>query len=281
MAIADKMEYLLETKNQIKNAIVKKGVSIEETDSFRSYANKIGQIEGGGGSNQENFWNMRTNGGTNGHGLFAYIPAEICNENFVNFIKKMDTSQIEDFSYMFYYSNFTELSLDEWDMSNASDMSYMFSSSKFRVIDLSNCNINNVLKMSFVFYSALYLLEVDLTNCDTRNLTAINFAFNNCPALTTIKGILNLIKTTNLSSAFGSSSGNAPKLLEEVKIKNLNANGLNLSYCEKLSYDSLIYLINNLVETTTSKTVSLGSVNLAKLTEEEKAIAKEKNWTLA
>ena len=50
MAIAEKLNYLLETKNQIKNAIVEKGVSVSDTDSFRSYANKIAQIKSNGGS---------------------------------------------------------------------------------------------------------------------------------------------------------------------------------------------------------------------------------------
>ena len=44
---ADKLEYLLETKNQIKQAIIDKGVDVSNTDTFRSYATKIGEIQGG------------------------------------------------------------------------------------------------------------------------------------------------------------------------------------------------------------------------------------------
>lgn len=54
MATAEKLNYLLETKNQIKNAIEGKGVSISDTDPFRSYASKIGQIEGSEGSSGSN-----------------------------------------------------------------------------------------------------------------------------------------------------------------------------------------------------------------------------------
>lgn len=50
MTIAEKTDYLLKTKKQIKNAISQKGVSIADTDSFRSYADKIRQIEVGGGT---------------------------------------------------------------------------------------------------------------------------------------------------------------------------------------------------------------------------------------
>ena len=42
--IADKLLYLNETKTAIKDAIVAKGVTVADTDSFRSYADKIGQV---------------------------------------------------------------------------------------------------------------------------------------------------------------------------------------------------------------------------------------------
>ena len=48
MATADKLQYLNETKQQIKAAIIAKGVSVSNTDTFRSYANKIAAIETGG-----------------------------------------------------------------------------------------------------------------------------------------------------------------------------------------------------------------------------------------
>lgn len=47
--ISDKLEYLEGTKSAIKDAIVAKGVAVEDTATFRSYADKIGQISGGGG----------------------------------------------------------------------------------------------------------------------------------------------------------------------------------------------------------------------------------------
>ena len=46
--IADKLTYLNGTKTAIKEAIVAKGVTVTDTDTFRSYAGKIGQISGGG-----------------------------------------------------------------------------------------------------------------------------------------------------------------------------------------------------------------------------------------
>lgn len=43
--IAEKLNYLNTTKANIKNAIIEKGVSVSDNDTFRSYASKIADIE--------------------------------------------------------------------------------------------------------------------------------------------------------------------------------------------------------------------------------------------
>lgn len=44
---ADKLSYLSNTKDAIKSAISAKGVSVSESDTFRSYADKISSIASG------------------------------------------------------------------------------------------------------------------------------------------------------------------------------------------------------------------------------------------
>lgn len=63
----------------------------------------------------------------------------------------------------------------------------------------------------------------------------------------------------------------------------IGQNELNVSACEKLTHDSLMSIINALKTFTdgTTKTVTLGATNIAKLTDAEKAIATQKGWTLA
>lgn len=46
--IAEKLTYLEGTKSAIKDAIIAKGVEVTDTDTFRSYAEKIESIEAGG-----------------------------------------------------------------------------------------------------------------------------------------------------------------------------------------------------------------------------------------
>lgn len=50
--------------------------------------------------------------------------------------------------------------------------------------------------------------------------------------------------------------------------------------CPKLTVDSLLSLLNALADGVTDKTCKIGTTNLAKLTEEQKAIATDKGWTL-
>ena len=67
---------------------------------------------------------------------------------------------------------------------------------------------------------------------------------------------------------------------------------LDLSYCEKLTHESLISVINSLYDLNLTYDVAnggilysqqlvLGSTNLAKLTAEEIAVATNKGWTVS
>ena len=59
----------------------------------------------------------------------------------------------------------------------------------------------------------------------------------------------------------------------------IGQNGFDVSACP-LDHDSLMSIINALKSGVSSLTVTLGSTNLAKLTDAEKAIATQKGWTL-
>ena len=56
---------------------------------------------------------------------------------------------------------------------------------------------------------------------------------------------------------------------------------VDLSKCQNLTHDSIMVVINGLQTVTEAQTLTLGSTNLAKLTDEEKKIATDKGWTLA
>lgn len=50
--LKEKLSYLSETKEAIKQALIKQQVTVTDEDTFRSYADKIAGIEGGGGGSK-------------------------------------------------------------------------------------------------------------------------------------------------------------------------------------------------------------------------------------
>lgn len=83
------------------------------------------------------------------------------------------------------------------------------------------------------------------------------------------------VKTLSVGSLYGLRRINIPY--------NFNLSGLSLNTSYYLEHDSIVNMLENLADLTgsTAKTLSIGSTNLAKLTDEEKAIATNKNWTLS
>lgn len=67
--------------------------------------------------------------------------------------------------------------------------------------------------------------------------------------------------------------------LEEIHMIGMKAS-FNISDSTKFTRDALVEILNNLGTVTSSKTLTMGTDNLNKLTEEDKLIATNKGWTL-
>ena len=102
-------------------------------------------------------------------------------------------------------------------------------------------------------------------------------AFYGCVALTDIT----IPNTVTIISA--GVFTNCSKLTNVTLGDNFNCNGLDLSSSTKYSVDTLVAMLTALADRTgqTAYTLKLGAKNLAKLSDEQKAIATDKNWTLA
>ena len=109
-------------------------------------------------------------------------------------------------------------------------------------------------------------------------MTAASGIFYKCEAMTSL----------HLPSGFGQKV--KPKFVGTfdgcLSLETITGNpvfnvSLNLSGSPKLTHDSLMVVINGLQTVTTTQTLTLGSENLAKLTEADKKIATDKGWTLA
>ena len=133
---------------------------------------------------------------------------------------------------------------------------------------------------------------------DVHNGTNFDSAWKGCSSLTTFP-MLNLSKGTYFSGAWYSceSLTSIPQLDLSAGTDFSNAwswcnhlttlggfgaikENFDLSSCPKLTVESLMNVINQ-AATVTGKTMTLGSTNLAKLTDEQKSVATSKGWTLA
>lgn len=125
---------------------------------------------------------------------------------------------------------------------------------------------------NYAFSGCTNLESVTISNSVT---TIGNQAFANCTSLTSIT-IPNSVTVVG-----GMCFANCP-LQNIVLGNNFNATGLWFIY-NNLSVDVMVSMFEALADLTgqTAKTLTLGATNLAKLTDEQKQIATNKNWNLA
>lgn len=114
----------------------------------------------------------------------------------------------------------------------------------------------------------------------TGGNNSLNGLFSGCTKLKTVRKL-----TVHAALVYSYNGFSDCTALENINFAGvIGQNGLDLHWSTLLTYDSLMSIINALAdysESGTTYTVTLGTENLAKLTDAEKAIATEKGWTLA
>ncbi len=213
-------------------------------------------FEAGKQTEYDMFWDAHQKNGqrTDYDGAFGgWLP--------VNFRPKY-SMYVDNARYMFRMCRGTKFDLVErlkqmdviLDFSNCSNFRCTFNMSSFTRV--GEINISKAAETDYIFGYATSLITIDNLIFDENGiLKGRNNEFHYCTELQNIK----------ITGVIGQ-------------------NGWNFNYCEKLTHDSLMSIINALKDysgTTTTKTLTLGATNLAKLTSAEKAIATEKGWTLA
>ena len=308
MSIADQITRLSNAKAAIKQSIENKGVEVSDSALLDEYPALIDSIEVGSGGEggadpyYETLWNCITNNNTDYNYLFHNYNGKTLD------VSNFDTSNVTDMQSIFYNCNqLTSLDVSNWDTSNVTNMAYMFNScTNLTSLDVSNFNTSNVTDMRYMFYICSSLTQLDVSNFDTSNVTTMQGMFYNCHSLTSIDVsnfdtsnvtsiymmFVNCWEITSLdcsnwdiskctsTSSIGTAFNNCKKLVDFKAPKNISAN-MSVANSTALSHDSLMSIINNLATVTSSKTLTLGATNLAKLTDEEKTIATNKGWKIA
>ena len=212
------------------------------------------------------------------------------------------------------------ITIPHFDTSNATDMTGMFLNCS-SLTSVPPFDTSKVTNMSRMFYGCKALASIPLFNTtkvnnmdnlfdrsgitevplfDTSSVTSMNSMFHLCSKLTSVPS-LNTRKVTNVKEMFYSC-----RVLESVGLLDLS-NATNTIYmfydCSNLTTldgltglkdnlylnlsllltkESLLNVINEAADVTANpKTLTFGATNLAKLTDDEKAIATSKGWTLA
>ena len=184
--------------------------------------------------------------------------------------KMLDTSKVTSMSSMFNSCEYLE-TVAEYNTSNVKDFSSMFAYDR-NIKSAPNFDMKNAINISRMFYSCDRLLGVPLFN--TSKVVRMDNMFGGCSRLQVIPA-LDASNVTNLYGIFD----------YDYEIREIHMTGMKVSFslisCNKMERDALVEVLNNLATIESTMTLSLGSTNLAKLSDEDKAIATNKGWTLA
>ena len=197
-------------------------------------------------------------------------------------LSSFDTSQVTDMRSMFYNSNRLEsLNVSNFNTAKVTDMSGMFHGIKPTSLDLSSFDTSQVTDMSGMFGWCSNLISLDLSHFNTSNVTSMNNMFDYCGKLTSLNiSNWNMSKVTNVYQMFDASSLIETIVCDGLQLPDISMSEIGLDSATKLTVDSIVGLLNALPTTTHNYSFQIGQTNLNKLSDEQKAIATNKNWRL-
>ena len=215
MTVSEQITRIKNAKAAIKQSIENKGVSVSDETKLNEYPALIDSITVGEYINPD-FYELRTNGGTNYDNLFrSYNGQDIdvsnwdtskvtsakhcfnsCNKSFD--ISKWDLSSLTDANFMFQYytNNDIYIDLSVLDFSKVSNVQYMFSYSNTNYLDVRNIKLTGTKDYNYLFDNCKGT-ELDLSSWDISNITSLSNMFYGC-AYTKIN--LTGWKTTNVKN---------------------------------------------------------------------------------
>ena len=229
-------------------------------------------------------------------------------------IPHLDTSKVTSMSYMFNGCSVLT-SIPQLDTSNVKDMTSIFNGCK-ALTSIPQLNTQNVTIMNNMFYGCTALTTIP--QLDVSNVTGATNMFRDCRALTSIPdlnftkltgfgggssyswlygcsalqsiGVIDCDANTNVGYGFGNSTNN--NLTHLGGFRNLgkassvsNTNGTAfMAYAPNLTYESVMNVINLLYDRAanglSTLTLKLHANHMALLSDDDKAIATNKGWSL-
>lgn len=312
MSISKEIERIQQAKKDIGDAIVRKGGSVSGTiDTYAnsimalgdvSFRTAIDIVNKSDAKNVDltmispknetslsylfkgntNLININvSNWNTSSITSLSFAFASMTNLERVDFAE-WDVSNVTIFFAMFDGStNVNTFDVSKWDTSSATNMAWMFNGNHSQYLDVSHFDTSKVTNMYAMFSGVRLLTRLDISNFDTSNVLDFGHAFaywhKVCEELN-IRG-LNLTKCTSMTKTFCRSSF-IVIISDGLKLPNIDMSNIGLDNSTKLTVDSIAGLLNALPQSDKGYSFQIGSVNIAKLSDEQKAIATNKGWTL-
>lgn len=279
--ISDKLTYLANTKTAIKNAIVAKGVAVEDNATFRSYADKIATIQGGGGGETAKIDVANISFAYSTFTEFDPTPFDFANKTDCDYmfylcrnlttVGLFNTSKIRYMSDMFSSCSSLQ-TIPLFDTINVTNMYNMFSScSKLQNVPL--LNTSKVTNMGGMFRSCSSLQTIPAI--DTSNVTNAWNMFTDCTSLVSVP-LLNMPRNKDMTMFNGCS-----KLTTLGGFTGLQTN-FTIKQCPLLTVESVMNIINHAQDMSAQpRTLTLHADVFAKLTEVQIATANAKGWNIA
>ena len=131
--------------------------------------------------------------------------------------------------------------------------------------------------VSYMYYRATLITDTKV-DINVRQATASSNVFNGASGLKTIRKIIVTENNTYVGWFTGCSA------LEKITFEGVIGNDISFEDCPLLTVDSMLNIISclkNFTGTSTTKTLVLGSKNIAKLSDEAKQAITDKGWTIA
>ena len=312
MSISKEIERLQKAKKDIGDAIVRKGGSVSGTiDTYAksvmalgdvSFRTAIDIVNKSDAKNVDltmispknetilnylfqkntnliniNVSNWDTSNITSLRGAFASIP----NLESVDFAD-WDVSHVTDFYAMFdSCKNLKTIDVSKWNTSSATNMGWMFNGNNLQSLDVSNFNTSKVTIMFAMFSGSQALTRLDVSNFDTSNVLDFGRTFSYWSGVNKELNIsgLNLTKCKFMELTFKSTNFKVIRS-DGLRLPNIDMSNIGLSDSTELTVESIVGLLNALPQSDKGYSFQIGSDNIAKLSDEQKAIATDKGWTL-
>lgn len=285
MSISKEIERIQQAKKDIGDAIVRKGGSVSGTiDTYAKSVMALGDVS------FRTAIDIVNKSDAKNVDLTMISPKNETTLNWLFFknnklvsvdVSNWDTSKVTDFKQAFSLThNLESIDVSNWNTSNGVQFFAMFDEGyKISQLDVSKWDMSSAENIDWMFCRCQSITSLDLSAWDTSKVISAHHLFAFCLLEVLDLTGIDFRQVANINRVF----------IENMKLSVIKCTGLKLPNIEMsdiglnaspLTVDSIVGLLNALPQSDKGYSFQIGSNNIAKLSDEQKAIATDKGWTL-